>query len=209
MYGGALGSASTSREGAVINETSSTIKSFLDSWYQTNFSGKDLENLIVDNLFCNDRQLSSEVGGTPTGPGYGRLDRYTTYAEYHRLYSYKNPTLKCGLKNDRFTKSDIKIGNGALTYSVGLLTADEASMVGLLLSTNNNSNYLFLESPFWLLTPFYMNDYNEINAFAVHLTGYFTYVATNNIYGVRPVISIRGDITVTGDGSNANPFKLL
>ena len=46
-----------------------------------------------------------------------------------------------------------------------------------------------------------MNDYNEINAFAVHLTGYFTYVTATNIYGVRPVISIRGDITVTGDGN--------
>ncbi|MFA7120592.1 MAG: hypothetical protein WC277_03885, partial [Bacilli bacterium] len=36
MYGGASGVASTSRDGATTNETSSTMKTYLDTWYSNN-----------------------------------------------------------------------------------------------------------------------------------------------------------------------------
>ena len=85
MYGGANGVASTSRLQATTNETNPRIKSYLDEWYKINISGTDYENYITDTLFCNDRQLQSEVGGAATGTGYGTS--YTYYAAYYRLFT--------------------------------------------------------------------------------------------------------------------------
>ncbi|MDD4187345.1 MAG: hypothetical protein PHX04_01035, partial [Bacilli bacterium] len=146
MYGGQNGAASTVRHGttsaaATYNETNSNIKTELYNWYESNIAGKSFEKDVVDNLFCNDRQLQSEVGGDETGSGYGTSK--THYAAYYRLSTKKSPTLKCGLKNDRFTKNDTTIGNGALTYPIGLISADETSMAGLVYSTSNNTNYLY------------------------------------------------------------------
>ncbi|MFA7120466.1 MAG: hypothetical protein WC277_03230, partial [Bacilli bacterium] len=123
MYGGADGEASTSRMQATTNETNSTIKTYLDNWYASNISGTNYEDYISDTLFCNDRQLQSEVGGLATGTGFG--ESITRYAAYYRLSTKKIPNIKCGLKNDRFTVSDTVKGNGALTYPIGLLTPDE------------------------------------------------------------------------------------
>ncbi|MFA7121659.1 MAG: hypothetical protein WC277_09265, partial [Bacilli bacterium] len=126
MYGGAAGTASTSRAQATTNETSSTVKTYLDTWYSTNILNTDYEDYISDTLFCNDRQLESEVGGAATGTGFGTSETY--YAAQYRLYITKTPSLKCGLKNDRFTVSDTVKGNGALTYPIGLLTPDETAI---------------------------------------------------------------------------------
>ena len=42
MYGGVNGEASTSREGATTNETSTNIKTYLDEWYKTNIDRKSV-----------------------------------------------------------------------------------------------------------------------------------------------------------------------
>ena len=51
MFGGANGVASTSREEALRNETSSDIKVVLENWYKNNIYGEPFESMIVDNLF--------------------------------------------------------------------------------------------------------------------------------------------------------------
>ena len=154
MYGGAAGVASTSREQATTNETNSIIKTYLDTWYNTNINLKGYASYISDTLFCNDRQLQSEVGGPATGTGYGTSA--TNYATYNRLYyNYtKAPDLKCDLKNDRFTVDDTTVGNGALTYPVGLLTADEGAAGGIVTGLSSLQNYLFTAKTYWTLSPY-------------------------------------------------------
>ncbi|MDD2505302.1 MAG: hypothetical protein PHF21_03410 [Bacilli bacterium] len=66
----------------------------------------------------------------------------------------KKSTLKCGLKNDRFTVNDSQTGNGALTYPVGLLTVDEASMAGLLFGNSNTLNFLYTNQNNRLMSPY-------------------------------------------------------
>ena len=60
-----------------------------------------------------------------TGLGYGT--QYTAYGAHVRMMGYTGttPTFKCPQKNDAFTVNDTSKGNGALTYSIGLITADE------------------------------------------------------------------------------------
>ncbi len=115
------------------------------------------------------------------------------------------PTLKCGLKNDRFTVSDTNIGNGALTYPVGLITADEAAMGGLLEQVENYTNYLFTDT----LLDFYSVCSSSLALmFTInpHITAYD---ASLPYFGLRPVISISPKTKVTGAGTATNPFKVL
>jgi len=148
MYGGANGVASKSCNGSIstaatYNETDTNIKTVLDTWYNTNISGKPFASEVVDNLFCNDRSKSS-------GLGYGTYT--TSYAAYNRLP--QTPTLMCGQQNDQFTTSvDSEIGNGNLTNPVGLLSADEAAMAGLVDYQENSTNYLYTNQEWWSLSP--------------------------------------------------------
>jgi hypothetical protein len=99
MYGGEPGVASTKRnatgednsKAATYNETDSSIKGVLDTWYENNISGESFESDVADNLFCNDRQLANDpgVGGANIGSGYGNLGVDTFYAVYYRLNTTK------------------------------------------------------------------------------------------------------------------------
>ncbi|MDD2505100.1 MAG: hypothetical protein PHF21_02370 [Bacilli bacterium] len=222
MYGGANGVASTQRNGttdvaATYNQRNSNAKTEIDNWFSDNISGKQFESNVVDNLFCNDRRLQNEVGGSSTGPGYGDGGSY--FAAYYRLWTNSNPTLKCGLKNDKFTVSDTQRGNGALSFPVGLLTADEAAIAGLENYGENHTNYLYTNQTIWFFTP--VARYYSLNTQTTFMfasgerttdgsffgkSGDLNFgVVTINL-GLRPVLSIKGDLKVTGTGSATEPF---
>ena len=69
------------------------------------------------------------------------------------------------IKNDQFTVTEgTTIGNGALTNPVGLLTADAASMAGLIYNGTEdviNPNYLYTNQYWWSLTPRYMMSFGN------------------------------------------------
>lgn len=201
MYGGPNGEASKSRIEAVTNDTSSNIKIVLDEWYEENILSKTFENKIADNLFCNDRLLSSEVGGYNISPGYGNFPGENFYAGYYRLYLNKAPTLKCGFINDQFTVTKKHIGNGALTYPVGLITADEVSIAGLLFDTSNRDNYLYFNYLYWTMTPFRENLYGVSSSSKIS-----TYFINDEYVAIRPVINLKPDVVVTGSGTLTNPY---
>ncbi|MDD4706171.1 MAG: hypothetical protein PHS24_03045 [Bacilli bacterium] len=213
MYGGANGVASTSREQATTNETSSTIKIATDTWYSTNLLGTDYENYLSDTLFCNDRQLQSELGGAATGTGFGTSD--TTYATWYRLVTNKTPTLKCELKNDRFTVSDTTMGNGSLSYPIGLLTPDEAAISGLKYNQANSTYRPYLDSglSFYTMGPGVL-DYDVTDgdasiwisdSYGKMLAGYYG-LTVNYSGGVRPVINLKPDTKILGLGIASNPY---
>ena len=182
----------------------------LDNWYSTNLLNTDYEDYISDTLFCNDRQLQSEVGGEVMGTGYGTS--LTCYAGRHRLEvieTNKTPSLKCGLKNDRFTVDDITIGNGALTYPIGLLTSDEITLAGMMpgYMYKNHYNYLSNYENWWSLTPDFTNYLYYIDKYE---SGFGSVNArVDKVNGVRPVISIKSDVRVTGAGTMYNPYKVV
>ena len=53
-------------------------------------------------------------------PDGGLMSRFLYFSWYNRVYNY-TPTLTCSRDIDKFTVSN-SIGNGKLTYPVGLLT---------------------------------------------------------------------------------------
>ncbi len=183
------------------NTNSSTIKTYIDNWYDTNIKNTNYEQYIVDTIYCNDRELSSGTGiGTSV----------TNYKAFDRLLTNKTPSLKCTQENDRFTVSS-KVsgitGNGALTNPIALITADEVAYAGGARSTNNSKYYLYTKYYFWTMSPFYF-DASFAYGFSVSSTSNLDYTRVNTtVDGVRPVISISPD-NLEGTGTMSNPFKI-
>ena len=193
------GTYSTNYETAHANDEDSTIKTVLDNWYEENIKGTRYEGYLSDTIFCADRTPHS-------GDGYGGVE--TDYASYNRLQTNKTPTLKCSRKEDRFTVVDTEKGNGALTYPIALLTADEASLAGLLRGTNNTSNYLHTGENQWLLSParfsgsaypWIVFDYGLLNNF---------YIATSS-RAARGVLNLNSNIEISGTGTSIDPYKVI
>ena len=205
--------SSNSYENTLTNDNDSTVKSVIDTWYETNIVGKNdsegnlLTNYIVDGTFCNDRSFAS----SNTGNGYSLVPN-TSYSAYKRLYidSDKTATLKCSQKNDSFSTSSNR-GNGNLTYPVALITADEVALAGGKGEFKNEDFYLRNNSYYITMTP---SNFNGANAIAlmyrVNPTGELRpWFYVNTFVGIRPVINIRSDVLIQeGDGTIENPFIL-
>ena len=192
------------------NTNDSTIKKMLDNWYTNNIKDTVDEQYIVDAIYCNDRELSS---GTGTGT------TVTYYKPYERLATNKTPSLKCSQVNDRFTKEATISGvpgNGALTYPIGLITADEASYAGVGtfgFGSEGGNYYLYSGNWYWTMSSFGVTDNGlEAEEFIVHTPGILcyqnSYSGTDSYRGtVRPVISISSD-NLVGTGTKTDPFKI-
>ena len=190
----------TSYSQAHSNTYDSHIKTYVDNWYKTNIQDAGYSDKVADVIYCNDRQIDT-VSGYGNALGYGT--NQTAYMPRYRLYTNKSPILTCTNKNDRFTVDDTSKGNGALTYPVGLITADEVAMGGGVYNISNRSYYLYTGNYYWTMSPYRFNDGNarEFGA-GDNLNNYIVDITR----GVRPVLSLKSDISVTGSGTQNDPF---
>ncbi len=137
-------------EQAQRNETDSEIKTKVEEWYKKNIVDTGYGDFVADVIFCNDRSTPDKsVTGysSDTGLGYGK--KATAFGASARIKAWKNdlenvlPQFTCPLENDKFTVEEMSGGNGALTYPVGLITADEILAAGSgTYDSSNNSYYL-------------------------------------------------------------------
>ena len=102
-------------------------------------------------------------------------------------------------------------GNGALTYPVGLITADEIVAAGSgKYGTTNSSYYLYRPSNWWWsLSPTNFNGSNAY-AFLVFTSGYLISTYVYNAEGaVVPVLNLSVEYTssLVGDGTMGNPYR--
>lgn len=203
MYGDSKGlKGSTSYELAHANINDSRIKDHLDSWYGKNIKGTSNEKYIVDNIFCNDRSLAPNNSGT----GAGRSQTYYRWYNFANSSNNNKMMLTCPQKNDAFTVNDTSKGNGALTYGIGLITADEVVLGGGW-SSDNSNYYLYTGREYWTSSPY---DYSRRPGAVerlVYSNGIADYnYAVSSTLGARPVISLTSEILEQGDGTASNPF---
>ena len=189
------------------NINNSTIKTYLDTWYENNIKGTTNEQYIVDNIFCNDRSFASNNSGTGAG----------TSTTYYRGYDFANNAnnnkmmLTCPQKNDAFTVNDTSKGNGALTYGVGLVTIDEVVMAGGWRS-NNSNYYVYSGQKYLTMSPSYFNGYafeRNVNSNGMvdvgrHSAGGSNYAGDSG--GVRPVLNLSSDVLKNGNGTASDPY---
>ena len=184
------------------NGTSSDIKNTLENWY-AGTTLKDNPLVSQDQIFCNDRSASSTQTATGTNYDYGANGRLTL--------TTKSPQLICPTESDKFTSKESSIGNKALTYPVGLITADEVAMAGGVYgsSNTNRSYYLYTNQSYWSGSPYNFFSYNS-NAygFSVNSSGSLTYNSVYYTTGARPVVSLSSKAKLLGNGTYSKPYTV-
>ncbi len=181
---------------------------YIDNWYKNNILNKTDENNIsyseylTDNIFCNDRSLSS-------GDGIS-LSKWSIYNSYKRFITIKVPSLICTQTSDRFTTSSTT-GNGKLTYPVGLINADEVYLAGGKNNSNNNRYYLYVGTPFYTISPYAKDpNYESTFVYSVNKDGRLSVeTITNNFFSARPVLNLSSNILISsGSGTYNNPYQI-
>ena len=215
MYGPAGTDSSTSKAQAQTNTADSTIKEIVDAWYKTNIEDAGYGSAVSDTLFCNDR---STPGKATTGwsadkeLGYGT--NTTAYGATARTKVWNSiasaPTFNCAQKNDAFTVNDTSKGNGALTYPVGLITADEIVAAGSgKYRTTNNKYFLYNPSAwYWSLSSYNFGG-AYANVFAVAASGQLSHTDVSSSGAVAPVINLSAKYvkTLRGTGTTTDPYQ--
>ena len=193
------------------NAGNSTIKTYIDNWYETNL--KEYKYYLKDTIYCNDRKVVNinNVGGmTLTGDGTGTNE--SAYAGFNRIFVSHSPTLKCENKNDCFTVNNT-IGNMELVYPIALATSDElvyAGAAGTDLATMtyiaNTEFYLYNGRFYWTMTPFSFDGNGLATVGDLVLLGFAGNNPVGDSGGVRPVVSLRTDAISGGSGTMNDPF---
>lgn len=184
------------------NVNDSDIKIMNDEWYKNNIEDKGYSKYVADAIYCNDR----EVVSGPTIDNW--VDGDTIYAPKIRIEESFSPSLKCSQNNDKFTVST-SLGNGSLTYPVGLITADEVNMGGgKYQELYKPLHYLTIGILYWTMSSSYSP---TSGLYTVAVDGELNDMDASPWYevGIRPVISLKSDILFTGNGTISSPFEIV
>ena len=107
-----------------------------------------------------------------------------------------------------YTTSGSSQGNKALTYPIGLITADEVAYAGGVYGSSNSSYYLYTGQNYWTLSPYYFGG-GYARMFRVYSYGSLGNGSVSDTNGVRPVINLKANVTISeGDGSSSNPYVI-
>ena len=178
-----------------VNQTSSTIKDVIDTWYANNMT--NYTKYLEDTVFCNDRSIS-DYGGWDSNDGN------VTKSLYFKNSLVVN-NLYCTNITDRFSVGNSK---AKLTYPVGLISAPEMHLLG-------NDNIRKTGNWYWLASP---HNFYDTLAFGryVKADGYVSHSIVGNVGGifdsngpggVRPLVSLAPGIQYTaGTGSTTDPY---
>lgn len=191
-------------ERTMENRYDSTVKSAIDNWYSRTLI--DYTNLIEDAVYCNDRTIDDYAGWNPHG---GDTRRYLRFNSYYRAYYYGDYGVQfdCPAK-DSFTVNSSN-GNGALTYPVGILSIDEANLIGAGRDGAGGENHYLNEGNdaiYLSMTPL---SHDAGLAYMIVYGGGFGMYYVSSVEYVRPVISVMpGIVITTGDGTAENPWVI-
>ena len=195
---------------AHANTNDSTIKAYIDNWYKTNIVGTANEQYLADNVFCNDRSISSnKPSSSYNNLGYGT--NVTAYRWYYGPWSSggynSNMRLTCPQKNDAFTVSDTTNGNGALTYPVGLLSTDEILLAGGW-SASNSGYYLYSGQYWWASSPDYFYGGGAFVRYVYSSGNAGSAGSVDFSIGVRPVFNLKAEVLAQGSGTATDPYRI-
>ena len=187
------------------NTTDSTIKTYIDAWYQNNMTS--YASFLEDTVWCNDRSTHTLSEFTQAEIEFENLQEgMTIYGPLYR-HAKGTPRLTCPNIADAFTVSNTTKGNGKLTYPIALLTMDEIWLAGTDNQYNSNNYYLYNDEWWWSLSP-------------IVFAGGYAYVwraapgnglsgdRVNSNRGARVAVSLKPGLTFTyGNGTGVNPYR--
>ncbi len=200
------------------NKTPSILATQIEKWFSEDTKlNSDYITYIDENTgFCNDRTLATSNHGNSKWLNTGHGTESTLYSIYDRFRNEDNtdwsliqkPILKCEQKDkDLFTLKNSTQGNNKLTSPVGLITADEAIFAGGFGGHNNTGYWLYTGKYYWTITPSNMDDSEGSHVLTVRDSGSIGSDGFN-LYGVRPVINLKSDLKLIGNGTKENPYRI-
>ncbi len=188
------------------NTNDSTIKKYVDNWYNNNLSSYS-KYISTEAVYCNDRELE---------PGQEYSDNPFNYAPTGRYSTTKTPTYNCTNIKDAFSGNN---GEAKLTYSIGLMTIDEIVYAGENLYAwyylNSAGESITGSTLWWTLSPtWYMGGNSSVwkvygSSNSGKNPGSLDIIIVGNPLGVRPAISLKScTLYSTGDGSVSDPYTI-
>ncbi len=198
----------------------------------------DVETGFCSDRQLSPENHESYLGAKESTAGYAKTPTaYAGYHRTHDTGtswgSSQKPTLKCGYDVDKGTtneearKRDLFTGPGAqgttdsegneisgnnkLKTPVGLITMDEVIMAGGLAGQRNYGYWLYTGQYYWTMSPYFF--YNSgssqyASVFIVYSSGTLTSDRVDGANGVRPVINLKADVTITGKGTIDSPYEI-
>ena len=187
--------------------TDSGIKKIVDNFYRDHIAGEYEDYISKEAGFCGDRTSTTSSIGAPNDTG-GTGTTTTYYGARYRLYTNKTPTFECSDEaHDLYTAQESSKGNHALTYPIGLITADEVAYAGGVNGSNNTSYYLYTNQNYWTMSPYSVNSNPWAYVSFVNSYGTLNSNRVDNAYGVRPVLNLDAGVTIkSGNGTADSPF---
>ena len=184
----------------LLDWESSTVYSTLHTWYNTNIA-TNYGDKVVESQFVFDTSYNASTSSS-AGACY-----------------YFGPYLRVGSDGNLFAPTFSYTEDSLVTDTIGLITADELLYAGGYFNSDNTSYFLYnssITTDWWTMSPSFWDNGSHYRAgmFAVSSYGKMhdwpdggnTLTAT---LGLRPVISIRGDMEMDGDGTASNPYEYV
>ena len=143
------------------------------------------------------------------------LDIFPNWFWIKCIYNHNVKLYKYSKKSHYNDPDMLEVGNGKLTYPVGLITLDEVVLAGYNTYYSNSSdyenptNYLHTGEWYWTFSPVYIDMFGgHAYAGTVRSTGDVNNDLVATTHGVRPVVSLSdGTLAVPGgEGTTSNPY---
>lgn len=165
--------------------SSSSLISYLNSWYDENF--REYSSFLTVGDYCTDTTFNNNISGI-------------TYSSvYERIFEDKAPNLFCS-------------GN-IYSGKVGLLSIDEVVLAGAAENIPNTSYYLYnkdIPGNYVTSSSYFINVSNNVAMINVMSNGALGdgVLVTNNSY-IRPVIQVSVSAKVKGSGTIDDPYVIV
>ena len=182
------------------NTTDSTMKTYVDTWYQNNLINYT-KYLSTSAVYCNEREIGEGTFGT----------REFYYAAGTRIDGNKAPTYNCNDIRDAFSVDNT---SAKLDYPIALMTVDEARFAGLYSTDIEEIPWFLANSEKYVPTPMYwfmtpsVWVYQTSRVLCYENSRIFAHIVSET-YGVRPVVSLKSCVKYSsGDGTASNPYTI-
>ena len=195
---------------------STSISNTLDTWLNENITETNL-NYVATSKFCNDVAIHHKDNGTYVGNAKN-IHIFNAHNNISGVASDIKPNLMCTSSNpiagETKTITDKKIG---------LITSEEVALAGLVFwgksyysssMHENRDYYLFTSSNYyWTMSPSYFENNNTSSPWYNSVTIATIYTRNANSdptanFLVRPVINLKANVLVTGDGTINNKYTI-
>ena len=197
------------------NTTDSTIKTYIDTWYQNNLINYT-KYLSTSAVYCNDRS-----------EGTGQTYNYTSspsskfnFAPYYRMDydtdgAAANPSYNCSDIRDAFSVDNT---SAKLDYPVSLMTADEIAYAGGVAFKKMNTPYAWfisnsagtqVSTSWWSLSPIGWNGSYALVWYWSSDSANLSSSYVSSPLAVRPALSLKSCIKYsTGNGTYNEPYEI-